>query len=142
MNFHLQKCLECLDKHLQAENHHDLEAIMATYGSNPLVNINGQIFSGEAAVRLFHDRFGFGGNGSFSDVQVKEKKRFISDDHTIIIQQELHGRHTQRWQGHEPTGKTFTMPVATFYSFNDQAQLIREDVYFDSLVLLKQLGLL
>lgn len=134
-------CLLCLKNHLDAENRHDLEAIMATYGKSPVVNINGQPFEGIEAVRFFHDRFGFGGSGAFSDVYVREKKRRICEN-AVVIEQELSGIHTGKWQGKEATGKLFTMPVCTIYSFDSSGKLIREDVYFDSTIMLRQLGLM
>ena len=139
-NAHRNACLKNLDEHLRAENDHHLDDIMATYGLNPVVNINGQLFEGMDKVRFFHDRFGFGGNGSFSEVHVIEKKRRTCED-SVVIEQELNGLHTGVWQKHEPTGKKFTIPVCTIYSFGPNGELSREDVYFDSLALLKQLGL-
>ena len=139
-NVHRNACLKTLDEHLRAENDHRLDDIMATYGLNPIININGQLFEGMDKVRFFHDRFGFGGNGSFSEVHVIEKKRRICED-SVVIEQELNGFHTGVWQKHEPTGKKFAIPVCTIYSFGPNGGLSREDVYFDSLALLKQLGL-
>lgn len=141
INEHITTCLKTLEEHLRAENEYSLEGIMASYGANPVVNINGQLFEGPDSVCFFHDRFGFGGNGSFSSVHVAERKRRICEG-TVIIEQELSGRHTALWQGHQPTGKTFKLPVCTIYSFDDTGKLAREDVYFDSVILLKQLGLL
>ena len=71
------EALACLGAHLEAENNHDLAAIMETYVASPRVTINGQDFLGTDAVRLFHDRFGFGGDGAFSDVTVKERARHV-----------------------------------------------------------------
>lgn len=133
--------LKTLDEHLQAENDHCLDDIMASYASDPIVNINGQLFEGIESVRFFHDRFGFGGNGGFSEVHVTEKKRRIFQD-CVVIEQELNGIHTGTWQKHDPTGKKFIVPVCTIYSFDQNGKLLREDVYFDSALLLKQLGLL
>jgi hypothetical protein len=46
-----------LNEHLVAENAHDLERIMATYGESPLIVLNGQRIEGHAAIREFHCSF-------------------------------------------------------------------------------------
>ena len=141
INNYQNRCVQTLDQHLEAENQHDLEAILETYGNAPQVHVNGDAFVGIEKVRFFHDRFGFGGKGSFSQIQVHEKNRYITES-VIIIEQELTAVHTSTWQDYEPTGKRFTIPVCTVYSFDADGKLAREDVYFDSYRLRKQLGLI
>ena len=131
--------LECLRAHLDAENSHDLAAIMATYVSSPRVTINGQTFSGYEAVLKFHARFGFGGDGSFSEVNVVERVRHRFDI-SIVLEQSLSGVHTRRWQGHEATGRRFEIPVCTVYTFSAQGKLASEDGYFDRAQIEQQLG--
>jgi hypothetical protein len=132
--------LTCLKAHLDAENLHDLPAIMATYTASPRVTINGQVFAGTEAVHAFHHRFGFGGAGAFSEVTVKERARHICGL-VIAIEQTLSGVHTGHWQRHQPTGRRFELPVCTVYTFTPEAQLSSEDVYFDSMLIQRQLGL-
>jgi predicted ester cyclase len=128
-----------LAKHLVAENAHDVDAILATYGANPNVVINGQSFSGRAAVRMFHERFGFGSNGSFSDVCVTELHRYPSEG-AIILELLLAGTHTARWMGLEATGRRFEVPVCTVYLFEESGLLAGEHVYFDTADLRRQLA--
>jgi hypothetical protein len=133
--------LACLKAHLDAENRHDLPAIMATYDAFPRVTINGQLFAGTDAVRMFHDRFGFGGDGAFSEITVKERTRHACGASVVVLEQTLAGAHTGRWQAHQPTGRRFELPVCTVYSFTPKAQLLSEDVYFDAMLIQRQLGL-
>lgn len=134
------EALACLRTHLEAENRHDLAAIMETYVASPRVTINGHEFRGADAVRLFHDRFGFGGNGAFSEVTVRERARHPCGS-VVVLEQLLSGVHSGRWQGHQPTGRKFEVCVCTVYAFSPQAKLDSEDVYFDSHLLRQQLGL-
>ncbi len=127
-----------LAQHLAAENAHDLDAIVATYGKDPTVVINGQVFAGRDAIRMFHERFGFGANGSFSDVCVTELRRYPSDG-AIILELTLSGRHTAKWQGLAPTGRRFEVPVCTVYLFDTSGLLSGERVYFDAGALRRQL---
>jgi hypothetical protein len=127
-----------LDEHLRAENAHDLGSIMATYGQNPRVVIGAQTFEGLDAIRVFHDRFGFGGAGSFSDVQVDERHRHRTND-AVVIEQTLRGTHTGKWQGLAPTGRSFAVNVCTVYTFDAEGRLAGERVYLDAGQLREQL---
>jgi steroid delta-isomerase-like uncharacterized protein len=122
---------ETLARHLDAENAHDLDAIMATYVDAPVVVINGRAIEGRERVRQFHQRFGFGGDGgSFADVQVVERHRHTTA-RAIVIEQTLSGRHVGDYEGLTPTGRTFSVAVCTVYRFDETGQLASEDVYFD-----------
>jgi hypothetical protein len=127
-----------LDEHLAAENQHDLERIMVTYGASPVVVLNGQRIEGQEAIREFHRTFGFSNAGSFSEVHVTEVHRHRAAD-GIIIEQRLSGRHTGSWRGIEPTGRVFEISVCTVYSFDDRGKLASERVYFDAAWLARQL---
>jgi hypothetical protein len=130
--------LEILARHLAAENAHDLDGIMATYVADPVVVLNGRAIRGPDKVRLFHERFGFGGAGSFSEVQVAERHRHVTTD-AIVIEQTLSGRHTGDWEGVAATGKPFAIAVCTAYRFASDGLLASEDVYFDRARLREQL---
>jgi hypothetical protein len=128
-----------LNEHLAAENAHDLERIMATYGEAPLIVLNGQRIEGPAAIREFHRSFGFGGGaGSFSDVRVAERARHRTAD-AIIIEQTLSGTHTGSWLRLAPTGRRFEVHVCTVYTFDTHGMLGCERVYFDLAWLERQL---
>ena len=127
-----------LDEHLAAENAHDLERIMATYGEAPVVTLNGRRLEGAARIREFHRGFGFGEGGSFAEVHVRERRRHRAAS-AIIIEQTLSGTHTAAWQGLAPTGRRFSVEVCTVYRFDDAGRLASEDVYFESAWLTRQL---
>jgi hypothetical protein len=122
--------LEVLAAHLEAENRHDLAAIMATYVDDPVVVINGVAVRGRAGVEKFHARFGFGGAGSFADVRVDERARHVTRD-AIAIEQTLSGHHVGDWDGLAPTQRRFSIAVCTVYRFAPSGLLESEDVYFD-----------
>ena len=147
LNMNLEKCSHTLNLHLAAENSHDLEKITSTYGENPYVNLNGRIIEGIERIEKFHKNFGFGEDGSFSELSVDEKNRRITED-AIIIEQVLSGTHSAKWQGFEATGqgfeatgKSFKINVCTIYLFDQSSLLKGENVYFDSFQILSQLGL-
>jgi hypothetical protein len=127
-----------LNEHLAAENEHDLDRILATYGESPVVVLNGQRIEGHAAIREFHRSFGFGGGGSFSEVHVEERARHHAAD-AIIVEQTLSGVHTATWMRQPATGRRFEVQVCTVYVFDERGLLAAEHVYFDRAWLERQL---
>jgi hypothetical protein len=130
--------LASLEKHLDAENNHDVDGIMKTYGQNPVVVINSYTFEHPQGIRSFHEKFGFGQCGSFTNLRVQERQRYTCDD-AIILEATLSGKHTATWQGIAATGRDFEIPVCTIYTFDEEGKLAGEHVYFDSSMLISQL---
>jgi hypothetical protein len=131
--------LEVLKRHLDAENAHDVDAIMATYVARPAIVLNGKTIEGLDRVRSFHERFGFGDMGSFADVHVAKRHRHVTEN-AIVIEQTLSGRHIGDWEGLAPTGRRFEIAVCTVYRFARDGLLASEDVYLDRLRLREQLS--
>ena len=52
-----------VDEHLRAENDHDVDGIMRTFGDDPTFVLNGDTISGQDDIRAFYEAFGFGGGG-------------------------------------------------------------------------------
>jgi hypothetical protein len=131
----------CLEQHLQAENRHDVPAIMQTFAHHAVLVFNGLPLADHDSIRTLHEQLGFGEHGGFSDLHVEERQRYISDE-AIILEQAVRGRHMGTWQGIAPTGRTFEVAVCTVYKFDEEDKLAGEHVYFDTGSLLKQLGVL
>ena len=137
----LKQRVSLLEEHLRAENAHDMDGIMATFGQGARLVLNGYTFGDHDRIRSLHEDLGFGERGGFSDLKVEERRRYVADD-AIIMEQTLSGRHTGTWQGVEATGRTFKVAVCTVYSFDEEGKLASENAYFDAAYLLKQLGAL
>ena len=56
-----------LDRHLAAENSHDIEAILATFSESSEVVWSGRPYRGLDAIRKLHEGLGFGDAGAFSE---------------------------------------------------------------------------
>lgn len=130
-----------LEEHLRAENEHDLEAIMETFGQGAVMILNGYTFEDHNGIRALHEEFGFNDNGGFSDLRVEVRRRHNATD-AIILEQTLSGRHTGTWQGYGATGRSFKVAVCTVYTFDEEGKIVGENAYFDRAFLLKQLGAL
>jgi hypothetical protein len=130
-----------LEEHLRAENAHDVDAIMATFGRGAVLVLNGERFDRPEVIRIAHERLGFAPGGGFSDLRIEEQARY-ADRGAIVLEQRLTGRHTNSWEGIAPTGRAIELAVCTVYLFDDQDKLALERVYFDRGLLLRQLGVL
>jgi hypothetical protein len=137
----LKARIKLLNEHLEAEARYDIEGIMRTYEQDASVIINGNVFCGPESIRKFHERLGFSQDGGFSHLRVDERRRYVHDE-AIIIEQTLSGVHTGAWQGIAATGRSFEVPVCTVYTFGQGNKLAGESVYFDSMVMLRQLGVI
>lgn len=135
----LKARIDLLNEHLEAEKRYDIETIMLTFETDATVSINGHVFSGHESIRKFHERLGFNQQGGFSSLSVGERQRYVHDE-AIIIEQTLSGIHTGTWQGIAATRRSFEVPVCTVYTFGRENKLSGERVYFDSALLLRQLG--
>ena len=127
-----------LAAHLDAENAHDLDAIAATFAEDAVLTLNGESYRGRRHIRLVHERFGFGGTGSFSELRVREVARHETAK-AIVLEEDLSGRHTGTWDDLPATGGSFAVAVCTVYVFDDAGQLTAERVYFDQAGLRRQL---
>ena len=137
----LKRRVALLEKHLSAENAHDLDGIMKTFGQGARLVLNGYAFDDHERIRALHEDLGFSERGGFSDLRIEERRRYITDD-AIILEQTLSGHHTGTWQGVTATGRSFKIAVCTVYTFDEEGKLAGENAYFDGAFLLKQLGAL
>jgi predicted ester cyclase len=137
----LKRRVALLEEHLSAENAHDLDGIMKTFGQGARLILNGYTFGDHDRIRAVHEDLGFSERGGFSDLRIEERRRYVTDD-AIIMEQTLSGQHTGTWQGVAATGRSFKVAVCTVYTFDEEGKLAGENAYFDGAFLLKQLGAL
>ena len=123
-------------RHMEAENVHDYDAVIATF-AHPRYELiaTGQVHDGEAAVRqYFADT-----RGAFPD-QRNELIALHHADDAVIAEFWLKGTYDGPLRGIPPTGKAFTCRCAAFFLFEED-RLVCERVYFDAVTILTQLGL-
>lgn len=133
--------LHLVEEHIRAENAHDVDGIMKTFGQHPTFVLNADTFNGHAEIRALYEGFGFGGAGGFSDVHVEVTRRHVTDD-AVIVEARLSGEHTGTFQGIPATGRRFEAPLCAVFPFDEEGTLTGERVYLDGASLLKQLGVL
>jgi steroid delta-isomerase-like uncharacterized protein len=137
----LARRVRYLEAHIEAENNHDVEAIMSTFAASGVLVFNGMTIDDHDRIRTLHEELGFGDQGGFSELSIEERARYISEE-AIILEQVVKGRHKGTWQGVPATGRKVELAVSTVYKFDEEGKLSSENVYFDTGGLLKQLGVI
>lgn len=127
--------------HVNAENNHDMNAVMETFGSNARFFLNGMKLEGQENIRACYENFGFGDNGGFSEV-IAEAKQWHVGDESITVEMMLSGVHTNKWEGIPATGRKFEVAACAIFCFDEDGKLESERVYFDMVSVLKQLGVI
>jgi steroid delta-isomerase-like uncharacterized protein len=124
-----------VQKHVAAENRHDVDAAIATFHA-PRYEVQpmGIVHDGKEAV----DELLSGVFNGFPDFTVEIVKTHHSDD-AVILEIKMKGTHQGEWAGFKPIGKTMNIPAACIFDF-DQDRLIGEKVYFDMATLARQLS--
>ena len=137
----LEARLKLVDEHMRAENAHDVDGVMQTFGKDPIFVLNGDTLTGPESIRAMYEDFGFGGRGGFANIHVEVKQRHISDN-AVILEATLSGEHTNTWQGIPATGRKVEVPLCAVFPFDAEGKLAGERVYLDGALLLRQLGVL
>lgn len=133
--------IRSVQEHLDAENQHDLDAIMATFSAHPAFALNGMELAGADVIRGVYDGFGFGQHGSFSNLNIEVKTWYFGDE-SITTEMTLRASHTGAWQGIPATGRAVEVPLCAIFTFDAENKVASERAYFDAATVLRQIGVL
>jgi steroid delta-isomerase-like uncharacterized protein len=124
-------------EHMESENRHQFDVTIGTF-DHPRYEIiaTGEVYDGEEAVRAYFKA----SRDAFPD-QRNELIALHHADDAVIAEFDLKGTHRGELHGVPPTGKEFTCRCAAFFLFEED-RLECERVYFDSLTIMSQLGVL
>jgi steroid delta-isomerase-like uncharacterized protein len=129
--------IKAVQEHFRIENAHDLDAVMDTFGEACSFLANNELHEGRAAVRAFYNEFFQG----FPDLRFDIKRLHVGDE-AIPVEMMLSGTHRGTWFGMPPTGRHFELPACAVFIFDENDKIVGERGYFDSALMLRQLGLL
>jgi steroid delta-isomerase-like uncharacterized protein len=110
---------------------------MDTFGSKTSFLANNELHEGRGAARAFYGEFFRG----FPDLRFDIKSLHVGEE-AIPVEMVLSGTHTGTWFGTPPTGRCFQMPACAVFIFDEHDKIASERGYFDSALMLRQLGLL
>ncbi len=117
-----------LKAHYDAENGHDMNAIMATFSPDCELLYNRTPFTEPQSIRAAHDLMGFSGtDGAFEDIHNYIDVEHFTDDE-IIVEGRFSGKHVREFYGIEATGRNVELPFVAFYHFDKTDKLISERV--------------
>jgi steroid delta-isomerase-like uncharacterized protein len=121
-------------RHMEAENVHDFDAVIDTFG-HPRYELiaTGRVHDGEAEVREYFRET----RAAFPD-QRNELIELHQTDDGVLVEFWLLGTHRGELLGVAPTGKSFRCRMAALFLFEGEG-IVCERVYFDSATILRQL---
>jgi steroid delta-isomerase-like uncharacterized protein len=129
--------IEAVLAHVDVENRHDLDGVMATFGSDGFYDDApwGEHHGGLDAVRSYYGAL----FEASDDVRIEVESARDAGD-AVILEVRLRGTHTGAWRGLPPTGRRFDLPLCAVFTFDVGGRLAGERIYYDRATVLRQLG--
>jgi steroid delta-isomerase-like uncharacterized protein len=130
--------LAIVEEHVQQENQHDLDGIMATFGEDAWYEDEaiGEHHEGRDSVRDYYDDL----LHALPDFHIDINRRHVTEDH-VILEVTISGTHEGNWRGLPGTGQEVEWDTCAVFAFDDQNKLAGERIYYDRASLLRQLGI-
>ena len=127
-----------VDDHIACENRHDLEAVMATFGSDARYDDEpwADHRIGREGVRTYYTEL----LQALPDLKIDVSRRHVATD-SVIVEVIISGTHLGPWRGLPATGRRVQFPLCGIYEFDGNDLLAAERIYYDRGAVLGQLGL-
>jgi steroid delta-isomerase-like uncharacterized protein len=96
-----------VEEHIQQENQHDLDGIMATFGENAWYDNEpvGEHHDGRDSVRAYYEDL----LQALPDFHIDIHQRHVTDEH-VILEVTISGTHKGNWRGLPGTGRDDLRP--------------------------------
>lgn len=126
--------------HVDAENAHDLNAIMATFAPHAVSQVNSVSSTTPEAIAQGHALYGMSAKpGVLSGLKVVHEREHFTDEE-IIYEGRFRGKHTGTAPGFPaPTNVDVELPYVVVYRFDDRDKLVSERARIDFSPLLRGL---
>jgi steroid delta-isomerase-like uncharacterized protein len=127
-----------VEEHVRSENRHDLEAVMATFGTTARYDDEpwDDHRRGLDGVRSYYTEL----MQALPDLVIDIKRRHVSDD-AIVLEVVISGTHSGAWRGLPATARRLEFPLCAVYTFDADDRLAGERIYYDRATVLRQLGI-
>jgi hypothetical protein len=121
-----------LKTHIDAENAHDLDAVMATFSPHAVNSLNEIIATDSETTRQVHALLGFSTTpGVLSNLRVVPTGEHFTDEE-IVHEGQLCAAHTGFAPGFPPpTFREVVLPYVAIYRFDDHDLLVSERIKMD-----------
>ena len=126
-----------VEQHVRAENDHDLDAVMATFGAEARYDDEpwADHRRGRDGVHAYYSAL----LRAVPDLEIDVKRRHVSAD-GIVLEVEIRGTHRGAWRGLPATGRALRFPLCGVYTFDADDRIAGERIYYDRATVLGQLG--
>ena len=128
-----------LQEHVDAENAHDRERVLATYVADAPVFVDvptGRKYTGADEIVANYRNLWDGFPGL-----VRRIDRWTFGENACFIELTLSGAHDGVYRGIAPTGRQIELRISAHFAFDDTGHILTETAYADSLTFMRQLGL-
>jgi steroid delta-isomerase-like uncharacterized protein len=126
-----------VEEHLRVEGAQQMDALLNTFGDAPFFYLNTQRTDGREGIRDVYSAMFVG----FPDIQTTVRNWYVGED-AVVVETVLSGTHRGTWNGIPATGRSVAVPMCAIFPIDSEGKLKAEIVYFDSAILLQQLGLM
>jgi steroid delta-isomerase-like uncharacterized protein len=127
-----------VDEHIRCENRHDLDGVMATFGTDARYDDEpwGDHRTGCDGVRSYYSEL----MRALPDLAIEVHHQHVASE-TLVVEVTIRGTHLGPWRGLPATGRRIEFPLCGVYTFDPEDRLAGERIYYDRGVVLGQLGL-
>jgi steroid delta-isomerase-like uncharacterized protein len=134
----IQARIVVVDEHIRCENRHDLDGLMATFGTDARYDDEpwGDHRTGRDGVRSYYTEL----MRALPDLTIEVKNQHVASE-GVVVEVTIRGTHLGPWRGLPATGRLIEFSLCGVYSFDDNDRLAGERIYYDRGVVLGQLGL-
>ena len=130
--------LKLVEEHIQCENTHDLDGILATFG--PDARYDDEPWDdhrvGRDEVHLYYKEL----LAAAADFRIEVQNRYMADE-AVILEVTISGTHTGDWRGLPATGNKVSFPLCGIFTFDSADRIFGERIYYDRAGVFRQLGI-
>lgn len=130
--------MEVVESHILAENRHDLDGIMNTFGATARYDDEPwkAHYFGHQQVSDFYKEL----LRALPDLHINVTARYESPE-AIVVETIITGHQRGAWRGLPATGRRVEFPLCAIFTFDGSDRLAGEKIYYDRALILRQLGI-
>ena len=127
-----------VDEHVRCENLHDVEATMATFGTDARYDDEpwADHRVGRDGVRSYYTEL----MRALPNLAIDVKRWHVASE-SVVLEVIIRGTHLGPWRGLPATGRRLEFPLCGVYGFDADDKLACERIYYDRGSVMGQLGL-
>ena len=124
--------------HVDRENAHDLDGVMATFGQHGYYEDApwSEHHDGLEAVRAYYAAL----FRAAPDLRIEVLRAWDASE-AVVLEVRLTGTHIGTWRGMPGTGRRIDFPLCGVFTFDPDDRLAGERIYYDRATVLHQLGI-